>query len=104
MCAVYIWVVVIEVFFFLYQQNSGKDSKKASDTHTFKDGSCSEPVKTEMLEPSLRPLNMEDMRQAKSQVSSSFAAEGAGMAELKEWNELFGEGGSRKKQQLSYFL
>ena len=52
----------------------------------------------------LRPLNMEDMKQAKRQVSSSFAAEGAGMADLKSWNELFGEGGTRTKQQLTYFL
>ncbi|GER34347.1 P-loop containing nucleoside triphosphatehydrolases superfamily protein [Striga asiatica] len=53
---------------------------------------------------SLRALNMEDMRQAKNQVAASFATEGSVMAELKQWNELYGEGGSRKKQQLSYFL
>nr|CAD1834051.1 unnamed protein product [Ananas comosus var. bracteatus] len=52
----------------------------------------------------LRPLNMEDLRQAKSQVAASFAAEGSVMGELKQWNDLYGEGGSRKKQQLSYFL
>ncbi|KAL0341012.1 UNVERIFIED_CONTAM: Spastin [Sesamum radiatum] len=53
---------------------------------------------------SLRALNMEDMKQAKNQVAASFASEGSIMAELKQWNELYGEGGSRKKQQLSYFL
>ncbi|XP_061988934.1 uncharacterized protein LOC133707382 isoform X2 [Rosa rugosa] len=52
----------------------------------------------------LRPLNMEDFRQAKNQVAASFAAEGASMNELKQWNDLYGEGGSRKKEQLSYFL
>ncbi|XP_026664860.2 uncharacterized protein LOC103718546 isoform X2 [Phoenix dactylifera] len=52
----------------------------------------------------LRPLNMEDMRLAKSQVAASFAPEGSIMSELKQWNELYGEGGSRKKQQLTYFL
>ncbi|XP_008792387.1 calmodulin-interacting protein 111-like isoform X2 [Phoenix dactylifera] len=52
----------------------------------------------------LRPLNMEDLRQAKNQVAASFAAEGSVMSELKQWNDLHGEGGSRKKQQLSYFL
>ncbi|XP_062232254.1 uncharacterized protein LOC133929499 [Phragmites australis] len=52
----------------------------------------------------LRPLTMEDLRQAKNQVAASFAAEGAVMNELKQWNDLFGEGGSRKKQQLTYFL
>ncbi|KAK9103772.1 hypothetical protein Sjap_021026 [Stephania japonica] len=52
----------------------------------------------------LRTLNMEDMKQAKNQVAPSFASEGSVMSELKQWNELYGEGGSRKKQQLSYFL
>ncbi|KAK9277498.1 hypothetical protein L1049_007042 [Liquidambar formosana] len=52
----------------------------------------------------LRPLNMEDLRQAKNQVAASFAAEGSIMSELEQWNDLYGEGGSRKKQQLSYFL
>uniref|UniRef100_A0A7N0RBR6 AAA+ ATPase domain-containing protein n=1 Tax=Kalanchoe fedtschenkoi TaxID=63787 RepID=A0A7N0RBR6_KALFE len=53
---------------------------------------------------SLRPLNMEDMRQAKTQVAASLAAEGSIMSELAQWNDLYGEGGSRKKEQLSYFL
>ncbi|KAK7318165.1 hypothetical protein RJT34_02864 [Clitoria ternatea] len=52
----------------------------------------------------LRPLNMQDFKEAKNQVAASFAAEGAGMNELKQWNDLYGEGGSRKQQQLSYFL
>ena len=52
----------------------------------------------------LRPLTMEDLRQAKNQVAASFAAEGAVMNELKQWNDLYGEGGSRKKEQLTYFL
>ncbi|KAK8510315.1 hypothetical protein V6N13_026549 [Hibiscus sabdariffa] len=61
------------------------------------DGSAEERVIT------LRPLSMEDFRQAKNQVAASFASEGAGMNELKQWNELYGEGGSRK-EQLTYFL
>ncbi|PKU74011.1 peroxisomal biogenesis factor 6 [Dendrobium catenatum] len=52
----------------------------------------------------LRPLNMEDMRQAKNQVAPSFSAEGPIMSELRQWNDLYGEGGSRKKKQLTYFL
>lgn len=38
------------------------------------------------------------------QVAASFASEGSVMCELKQWNESYGEGGSRKKEQLSYFL
>ncbi|CAL4959105.1 unnamed protein product [Urochloa decumbens] len=52
----------------------------------------------------LRPLNMTDLKEAKNQVAASFAAEGAIMSELRQWNELYGEGGSRKKEQLTYFL
>nr|KYP62049.1 hypothetical protein KK1_016569 [Cajanus cajan] len=37
-------------------------------------------------------------------VAASFASEGSVMNELKQWNDLYGEGGSRKKQQLTYFL
>ena len=48
---------------------------------------------------------MEDMRQAKTKVSASFASDGAVMNMLKEWNESYGEGsGSRKKKQLTYFV
>ncbi|XP_047340885.1 peroxisomal biogenesis factor 6-like [Impatiens glandulifera] len=52
----------------------------------------------------IRPLNMADFREARTQVAASFAAEGAIMSELKQWNSLYGEGGSRKKEQLTYFL
>jgi len=38
-------------------------------------------------------------------VAASFATEGSIMNRLKEWNDLYGEGGSRnKEQQLSYFF
>ncbi|GMI96237.1 DUO1-activated ATPase 1 [Hibiscus trionum] len=52
----------------------------------------------------MRPLNMADLKEAMHQVAASFSSEGAGMNELKQWNDLYGEGGSRKKEQLSYFL
>ncbi|RZC13605.1 putative AAA domain-containing protein C24B10.10c isoform A [Glycine soja] len=62
-----------------------------------------EEVKQERV-ITLGPLNMQDFKEAKNQVAASFAAEGAGMSEMKQWNDLYGEGGSRKQQQLSYFL
>ncbi|CAI7783004.1 unnamed protein product [Closterium sp. NIES-54] len=62
------------------------------------DGSASE----EALE--LRPLTLEDFREGKNQVSASVAGEAQSMQELKEWNNLYGEGGNRKKATLSYFL
>ncbi|XWS61256.1 hypothetical protein CRYUN_Cryun07bG0110500 [Craigia yunnanensis] len=77
------------------REDAGKSSEDASET---KEENKEERVIT------LRPLNMEDMRQAKNQVAASFASEGSIMGELKQWNDLYGEGGSRKKQQLTYFL
>ncbi|KAI4352942.1 hypothetical protein L6164_007146 [Bauhinia variegata] len=75
------------------KEAEGKSSEDASDT---------KDKEEEVI--TLRPLNTEDMRQAKSQIAASFASEGSIMTELKQWNDLYGEGGSRKKQQLTYFL
>jgi len=76
-----------------------------ADTSTDNATDKKEKVKEEAAEPIvLRPLTTEDMRQAKDQVSASFASEGTIMNELQQWNDLYGEGGSRKKQQLSYFM
>ncbi|KAI9086605.1 hypothetical protein K1719_031466 [Acacia pycnantha] len=80
-----------------------KKTKKVAEEQSSKDASDAMEGGEEQI-IILRALNMEDMRQAKSQVAASFAAEGSIMAELKQWNELYGEGGSRKKQQLTYFL
>ncbi|GAU32330.1 hypothetical protein TSUD_43720 [Trifolium subterraneum] len=86
---------------------SGSDLKNLCTTAAYR------PVK-ELLQQekdnrvvSLRPLNMEDMRQAMNKVTASFAAEGSMMNMLKEWNEIYGEGGSGKKEahnQLSYYI
>ncbi|XP_042465238.1 uncharacterized protein LOC122047818 isoform X2 [Zingiber officinale] len=78
------------------KENTGEgDSSSANSAKTREDG------ETAVV---LRPLNMDDLKQAKNQVSASFAAEGSVMNELKQWNDLYGEGGSRKRQQLTYFL
>ncbi|KAM1070227.1 hypothetical protein COP2_002096 [Malus domestica] len=91
----------------LIQQERQKDvEKKKKDAKEKGTEEASEPKEEEKEEHviTLRALNMEDMRQAKNQVAASFASEGSVMSELKQWNELYGEGGSRKKQQLTYFL
>ncbi|XP_021616827.1 protein SAP1 isoform X2 [Manihot esculenta] len=79
------------------KQNVAKVQKLVQTADT-KEDSKEERVIT------LRPLNMEDFKQAHNQVAASFSVEGSTMSELKQWNDLYGEGGSRKKQQLSYFL
>ncbi|XP_031261457.1 uncharacterized AAA domain-containing protein C24B10.10c-like isoform X1 [Pistacia vera] len=53
----------------------------------------------------LRTLNMEDLREAKNRVAASVSAEGEGMSKLRQWNEFYGDGGSRKKKQLlTYYV
>ncbi|CAH9116264.1 unnamed protein product [Cuscuta europaea] len=51
-----------------------------------------------------RPMNMEDFRHAHEQVCASVTSESRNMTELLQWNELYGEGGSRRKKSLSYFM
>ncbi|CAI8593930.1 unnamed protein product [Vicia faba] len=89
----------------LIQQERKKEmEKKKKETESVSSEDASNNNDNEEREIILRPLSMEDMKQAKNQVAASFASEGSVMGELKQWNELYGEGGSRKKQQLTYFL
>ncbi|CAL9227131.1 unnamed protein product [Arabidopsis halleri] len=91
----------------LIKQECLKDQERKKKEEAEKSSEEGSEAKEEVSEErviTLRPLSMEDMKVAKSQVAASFAAEGAGMNELKQWNDLYGEGGSRKKEQLSYFL
>ncbi|KAG7617611.1 P-loop containing nucleoside triphosphate hydrolase [Arabidopsis thaliana x Arabidopsis arenosa] len=91
----------------LIKQECLKDQERRKREEAEKNSEEGSEAKEEVSEErgiTLRPLSMEDMKVAKSQVAASFAAEGAGMNELKQWNDLYGEGGSRKKEQLSYFL
>ncbi|PQP96242.1 putative cell division cycle ATPase [Prunus yedoensis var. nudiflora] len=91
----------------LIQQERQKDmekKKREAQGKSTEDASETKEEEKEDQEITLRALNMEDMRQAKNQVAASFASEGSVMSELQHWNDLYGEGGSRKKQQLTYFL
>ncbi|MBA0750220.1 hypothetical protein Gogos_001638, partial [Gossypium gossypioides] len=86
----------------LIQQERLKDMetrRREESGQTSEDSSEKKEENEERVIITLRPLNMEDMRQAKKQVAGNFASEGSVMSELKQWNELYGEGGSRKKQQ-----
>ncbi|PHT46322.1 hypothetical protein CQW23_15480 [Capsicum baccatum] len=44
----------------------------------------------------LRPLNMDDFRYSHQQVCPSVSSESANMTQLLQWNDLYGEGVSRK--------
>ncbi|XP_058768480.1 uncharacterized protein LOC131642227 isoform X1 [Vicia villosa] len=50
----------------------------------------------------LRPLNLEDFVQAKSKVGPSVAYDATSMNELRKWNEMYGEGGSRAKSPFGF--
>ncbi|EPS62683.1 hypothetical protein M569_12104 [Genlisea aurea] len=52
----------------------------------------------------IRPLNLEDFKFAHERVCASVSSESINMTELLQWNELYGEGGSRRKKSLSYFM
>ncbi|KAK8509843.1 hypothetical protein V6N12_001915 [Hibiscus sabdariffa] len=52
----------------------------------------------------IRSLLMDDFKYAHEQVCASVSSESTNMSELLQWNELYGEGGSRKKEALSYFM
>ncbi|GKD65464.1 nuclear valosin-containing protein-like protein, partial [Tanacetum coccineum] len=97
------------------EETQTSDKKKSEETQT-SDKKISEEIQAtgdakDTKEESknvikLRHLNMEDMRQAKNQVAASLdeGSVGSIMSELKKWNDKYGEGGSRKKEQLTYFL
>ncbi|KAI3783165.1 hypothetical protein L2E82_13229 [Cichorium intybus] len=52
----------------------------------------------------VRAISLDDFKSAHEQVCASVSSESANMSELVQWNELYGEGGSRKKKLLSYFM
>ncbi|KAG0530860.1 hypothetical protein BDA96_05G223600 [Sorghum bicolor] len=52
----------------------------------------------------IRPLSIDDFKSAHEQVCASVSSDSANMNELLQWNDLYGEGGSRKKKALSYFM
>lgn len=54
--------------------------------------------------PELRPISMADMRQAMEKVRSSVSSDARSILELRQWNEQYGEGGTRKVMTLSYFM
>lgn len=52
----------------------------------------------------LRPIKMEDMIEAARQIASSVSSDALSMTEIRNWNQMYGEGGNRQKTTLSYFM
>lgn len=74
-----------------------KEEKKGSIPKGEKDVRSKEP-------PTLRPLTMKDFQHAKEEISASVSEDTLAISELRKWNDLYGEGGSRKKTTLSYYV
>jgi len=51
----------------------------------------------------LRKVKMEDFRKALLEISASVSENAIAVSELRRWNEMYGEGGNRKKPYLTYF-
>jgi len=54
--------------------------------------------------PPLRAMIMSDFVNAMKEISASVSENAHAIAELRKWNELYGEGGSRKKTTLTYYV
>ncbi|KAM0919700.1 hypothetical protein ACQ4PT_008007 [Festuca glaucescens] len=52
----------------------------------------------------VRALRISDFKHAHEQVCASVSSDSTNMNELIQWNDLYGDGGSRKKTTLSYFM
>lgn len=52
----------------------------------------------------IRSLKMSDFEKSLQEISSSVSEDAVSITELRKWNEMYGEGGSRKKETLPYFL
>ncbi|KAM0843248.1 hypothetical protein ACQ4PT_057839 [Festuca glaucescens] len=87
------------------QESAKENSETKKDMPETKQGEKDKSEKSVEGETvALRSLTMDDLRQAKDQVGASLASESATMNAIKQWNELYGKGGSRQKEQLTYFL
>jgi len=53
--------------------------------------------------PAIRPLTLYDFRKAKAQVCASVSEDAFAIAELRKWNDMYGENGTRLPQRLSYY-
>ncbi|GJN33390.1 hypothetical protein PR202_gb21987 [Eleusine coracana subsp. coracana] len=62
------------------------------------------PLPPQCSSSDVRPLKFSDFKQAHEQVCASISSDSTNMNELGQWNDLYGEGGSRQKTSLSYFM
>lgn len=61
-------------------------------------------ISAEQKEAEIRPLRISDFEKSLKEISASVSEEAFSIGELRKWNEIYGEGGNRKKETLTYFM
>jgi len=87
-------------------QTSAKGKEKETPTPTPTPSTESLPIiaPAEREAPPIRPLTLQDFEKAKEEINPSVSEDAFSIAELRKWNDMYGEGGSRQKSALTYFL
>lgn len=84
----------------LYSEVEGSGSAASSSTPANKLG-----VEALCGVPSLRSLKMADFEKTLKEVAGTSVNEDAfSLSELRKWNDMYGDSGSRHKQPMSYFM
>jgi len=62
------------------------------------------PESPKKKEIAIRALTIKDFQKSVKEISASVSEDAFSIAELRKWNEMYGEGGNRRKESLSYFM
>jgi len=69
-----------------------------------KKGVTVEEIVSSLPPTTVRRIRMKDFEKSANEVSASVSEDATSVSELRRWNEMYGEGGSRKKESLPYYL
>ncbi len=83
------------------KEAKGKEKMNIEGDHDAEDVEDQE----EREAPYIRPLTVEDFAKAKKEHSASVHEDARAIADLRKWNDMYGEGGSRNNgKDLTYFM
>jgi SpoVK/Ycf46/Vps4 family AAA+-type ATPase len=86
----------------LADDDEDEEDNDAEDDEDEDEDSKDEPEERET--PFIRPLVFSDFEKAKKELSASVHEDARAIAELRKWNEMYGEGGSGRPNSLTYFM
>jgi len=82
-----------------------EEEEKMKEQSRISEGKMEEDVivvpKKEVI---IRRLTRKDFEKSVKEISASVSEDAFSIAELRRWNEMYGEGGNRRKESLSYFM